>query len=191
MEGKQIKESRDIAIIIMLGVTGFIFMALIGQIPNLISGIPGITYAFHIVYSILQSISWLMFEGRRWRIVAQGLLISLLASTVIPMWTTAVALSTIVNMLIVDLVFNSFHGVFERKKKLLQWLILGQVYYWSTHSLWVLLFSSLLFYPFEAVMNNWFIPIMSVMLPVIIIEAVVGSYVGYRIYRRVEKVQNY
>lgn len=169
---------------------GFVFMVLIGQIPRLITGIPGITYAFHIVYSILQSVSWLMFEGRRWRIVAQGLLISLLALTIIPVWTPAIALSTIVNMLIVDLVFNSFHGFFEKKKMLFQWLILGQVYYWSTHSLWVLLFSSLLFYPFEALLKNWFIPIMSVMLPIMIIEAIAGGYLGYQIYRRVKKVQN-
>jgi hypothetical protein len=172
----------------MLGVTGFIFLVLIGQVPRLITGIPGITYAFHIVYSILQSVSWLMFEGRRWRIVTQGLLLSTLALTVVPVWNPAIAVSTIINMLIVDLVFNSFYGIFERKKKLLQWVLLGQVYYWSTHSLWVLLFSSLLLYPFEALLNNWFIPIMLVMLPVIIIEGIAGSYIGYKTYRRVEKI---
>lgn len=171
----------------MLAVMGFVFMVLIGQVPSLITGIRGIAYAFDIVYSIIQSVSWLMFEGRRWRIVTQGLLLSLLALTVIPVWIPPVAIATIVNMFIVDLVFNSFHGFFERKKMLLQWLILGQVYYWSTHSLWVLLFSSL-FYPFEALLENWFIPIMSVMLPVVIIEAVAGSYIGYKIYGRVEKL---
>jgi hypothetical protein len=119
---------------------------------------------------------------------SQGSLLSLLALTVIPVWNPAIAISTLVNMFIVDLVFNSFHGLFERKKMLLQWVILGQVYYWSTHSLWVLLFSSLLFYPFEAVLEYWFIPIMLTMLPVIIIEAVAGSYLGYRIYRRVENL---
>jgi hypothetical protein len=172
----------------MLAVMGFVFLVLIGQIPSLITGIPGIAYAFDIVYSILQSVSWLMFEGRRWRIVAQGSLLSLLALIVIPVWNPAIAMSTVINMLIVDLVFNSFYRLFKRKKMLQQWLILGQVYYWSTHSLWVLLFSSLLFYPFEVVLENWFIPIMLVMLPVIIIEAVVGSYLGYKIYRRVEKL---
>lgn len=190
MEGHQIINSRDIAVVVMFAVMGFVFMVLIGQVPRLITGIPGITYAFHIVYSILQSVSWLMFEGRRWRIVAQGLVLSLLALTVIVVWTPAVAMATIVNMFIVDLVFNSFHGFFERKKMLLYWLILGQVYYWSTHSLWVLLFSSL-FYPFEALLKTWFLPVMSVMLPVLIIEAIAGSYIGYKIYRRVEKVQNY
>ena len=191
MEDYQIINSRDIAVVVMLAVTGYVFMVLIGQVPRLITGIPGITYAFHIVYSIIQSVSWLMFEGRRWRIVAQGLVLSLLALTVIIVWNPAVAMATIVNMFIVDLVFNSFHGFFRRKKMLLRWLILGQVYYWSTHSLWVLLFSSLLYYPFEALLNNWFLPVMSVMLPVSIIEAIAGSYIGYKIYRRVEKVQNY
>ena len=172
----------------MLAVIGFVFMVLIGQVPMLITGIPGIAYVFDIVYSILQSVSWLMFEGRRWRIVAQGLLISLLALTVIPVWTPPIAMATIINMFIVDLVFNSIYGFFKSKNKLLHWIILGQVYYWATHSLWILLFSSLLFYPFEALLRNWFIPIMSIMLPIITVEAIPGSYIGYKIYRRVEKI---
>jgi hypothetical protein len=180
--------SRDIAVIIMFAVIGFVFMVIIGQVPMWITGIPGLAYVFDIVYSILQSISWLMFEGRRWRIVAQGLLISLLALVVIPVWNPPVAMATITNMFIVDLVFNSFYGTFERKNKLLHWLILGQVYYWATHSFWILLYSSLLFYPFEALMQNWFIPIMSIMLPIIVVEAIPGSYIGYKIYRRVEKI---
>jgi len=172
----------------MLAVMGFVFMVLIGQVPMLITGIPGLAYVFDIVYSILQSVSWLMFEGRRWRIIAQGLLISLLALVVIPVWNPPVAMATITNMFIVDLVFNSIYGNFERKNKLLQWLILAQVYYWATHSLWILLYSSLLFYPFETLLRTWFIPIMSVMLPIITIEAIPGSYIGYKIYKRVQKI---
>jgi xanthosine utilization system XapX-like protein len=45
-----------------------------------------------------------------------------------------------------------------------------------------------LFYPFEQFLNNWFIPVMSVSLPVMVIEAIVGSYIGYKIYKRVEKL---
>jgi len=45
-----------------------------------------------------------------------------------------------------------------------------------------------MFYPLEWVLDNWFIPIMSVMLPVIIIEAIAGGYIGYKIFGRVEKL---
>ena len=93
-------------------------MILVGQVPNLISGIPGINYVFTIVYSIFQTVSWLMYEGRRWRIFGQGLLLALLALLFIPPWTLSVAMATILYMFIVDLIFNSVYGFFKRKNML-------------------------------------------------------------------------
>jgi len=163
---------------------------LIGQVPNLITGIPGISYVFTIVYSILQTVSWLMYEGRKWRIFAQGLLLAFLALLFIPPWTLPVALATIINMFIVDLIFNIFYGFFKKNKKL-NWLsILVQVYYWTTHSLWIVFVSFLFLSPVEEVLEKWFFPIMSIILPIMIIEAIAGGYFGYQIYQRVKKVQN-
>ena len=179
--------SRDVALIIMFAVLSFVFQVLIGQVPSLITGITGIGYVFTIVYSITQTVAWLMFEGRRWRIFGLGVLSSLIALTFIPTWTPPVAIATIVNNLIVDVIFNSLHESFERKNKLVWWVVLAQVYYWATHSIWALLFYSL-FIPLEEVLTNWFIPIGSVMIPVMIIEAIAGSYIGYKIYSRVEKL---
>jgi len=174
--------SRDIALIIMFAVLSFVFQVLIGQIPNLITGIAGIGYVFTIVYSITQTVAWLMYGGRRWRIFAQTLLFTLLCLSVIQSWTPPVVMATILNIFIVDLVFNSIHGSFERKNKLVWWAILTQGYYWTTHPLLVLSFSRI-FFPVEAVA-----PIMSLILPLMIIEAIAGSYIGYKIYRRVEKI---
>jgi hypothetical protein len=47
---------------------------------------------------------------------------------------------------------------------------------------------SLLFFRFELALQFWFIPVMSVMLPVIIVEAILGAIIGYEIFRRVEKI---
>jgi hypothetical protein len=68
------------------------------------------------------------------------------------------------------------------------WVILTQLYYWSTHSIWTLLLGALLFFSFEMAFQFWFIPVMSVMLPVMIVEAVAGGYLGYKVFRRVEKI---
>ena len=38
--------------------------------------------------------------------------------------------------------------------------------------------------------EQWFIPIMSVMLPIMIIEAIAGGYLGYQIYLRAKKVKD-
>jgi len=181
------KTSRDLALIVMFAVLTFVFQALIGQVPGLITGVPGIGYAFTIVYSIIQSVAFLMYEGRRWRIFAQGLLFSLIAFPFIPTFTPPAAMAAILNSFIVDIVFNSFYGYFKKENRLFWWILLTQVYHWATLPLWLLPFISL-FAPVEEVIEIWFIPVMSVMLPIMIVEAIAGSYTGYKIYKRIENV---
>jgi hypothetical protein len=169
----------------MFAAISFVFNALIGQLPSLITGLEGMAYVFTIVYSIIQSVAYLMYGGRRWRILAQALLLSLLYFLFMG-WTLPVAMATITNMFIVDLIFNSFHEKFKRDNRLFRWILALQVYSWTTHSFIVLAFL-LLFVPMDAVIAL-FVPLMSVMLPIIIIEAIAGSYIGYKIYGRVEKI---
>ena len=180
------KNSRDIALIIMFAALSFVFNVLIGQVPRLITGIRGIEYFFTIVYSIIQSVAYLMYEGRRWRILAQALLLSSLYFVFIPSWTPLVAMATITNMFIVDLIFNSLHGKFKRDNRLFRWILALQVYSWVAHSFLVLPFLSL-FIPMEAVIA-YFLLLVTAMLPVIIVEAVAGSFIGYKIFGRVEKI---
>jgi hypothetical protein len=181
------KKSRDLALIVMFAVLTFVFQALIGQVPNLVTGIPGIGYAFTIVYSIIQSVAFLLYEGRRWRIFAQGLLFSLIAFPLIPTFTPPAAMAAILNSFIVDVVFNSFYGYFRKENRLFWWILITQVYHWSTLPLWLLPFLSLVA-PIEEVMEIWFIPVFSVMLPIMIAEAAAGSYIGYKIYKRVKNI---
>jgi hypothetical protein len=184
--------SRDISLIITFSALTLIFGVLIGRVPDLITGIAGIGYVFTIVYSISQSVLWSLFEGRRWRILVKVLLVRLISlllftsgslSYVIPP-----TLATILNSAIIDIFFNSFYSYFKRKNKLFWWIILAQLYFWSTHTLWILVFTSFLYFPFESVIQYWFIPVALVMLPIMIIEAIIGGSIGYKIYRRVEKL---
>ena len=177
------KNSRDIALVIMFAALSFVFNLLIGQVPSLITGIPGIAYVFTIVYSIIQSVAYLMYGGRRWRILLQALLLSLLYFLFIPSWTLPVALATISNMLIVDIIFNSFYGKFKRDNTLFRWILALQVYSWTTYSFMLLPFLSL-FIPMEAVIA-YFATFGIVWLPVTIAEAIAGSYIGYKIYQRI------
>ena len=94
-------------------------------------------------------------------------------------------MAAILNSLIVDVVFNSIYGQFKKENKLFWWILFNQVYYWATLPFWLLPFLSL-FVPIQEAIEIWFIPLMSVMLPIIILEAIAGSYVGYKIYKRVE-----
>jgi len=129
-----------------------------------------------------------MYKGRRWRLFTQSLLFNSLAFFLVQSYTPTAAIVSILTSFIIDVVFNSCYGFLKRKNKLLWWAILSQVYSWTTQPIWTLLFVALFFAPFEAVLRTWFIPIILVSLPMIIGEAIAGGYIGYKIYRRVEKL---
>jgi hypothetical protein len=172
----------------MFAVLNLALFGLIGQVPELVTGIPAIGYTFIIFYAITGSVVLLVYEGRRWRLVTQSLLFSSIAFLFIRIWTPIAAIVTILTYFIIDVVFNSYYGFFKRKNRLLWWAILSQVYSYTTQPIWTLLFAALFIAPFEAVLRTWFIPIICVMLPIIIIQAIAGGYIGYKIYRRMEKL---
>lgn len=180
------KNGRDTALVIMFAVLSVIFLALIGQVPTLITGIRGIGYVFIIVYSINQSVSWLLYEGRRWRIFAQASLSMLLSLIFVQTLQLGTAMGTILNSFIADSIFNSLYKFFKRKNKPFRWILFAQIYYWTTQPIFLVPFA-LLFVPMEVFFPNY-IPVISVMFPIMIIEAIVGSYIGYKIYRRVENL---
>jgi hypothetical protein len=180
-----VKNSRDIALVIIFVALSFVFNVLIGQLPSLITGIGGMAFVFTIVYSIIQSVAYLMYGGRRWRILAQALLLSLLYTLFIPTWTPPVAMATITNFFIVDTIFNSLYGKFKRDNRLFWWILALQVYSWTAFTFMNLPFY-LLFVPMDVVIGLM-LPFDIAMLPIIIIEAIAGSYIGYKIYGRVER----
>ena len=187
------KMSKDITLVIMFAVLTFVFRFLIGRFVGMVEGLialPGFSYLLSIFFSIIHSVAFLMYGGRRWRLFSQAVLSTLLFLMFINPAFRAVEMATLLNMFIVDVVFNSFYGSFERKNKLLWLTLIFQAYYWATHSIWLLLFSVALFFPFEPFFNNWFVPTMSVMIPIMVAEGLIGGYIGYHIYLRVKKVQN-
>ena len=150
------ENSRDVALVIMFAALSFVFNLLIGQVPSLITGIPGIAYVFTIVYSIIQSVAYLMYGGRRWRILLQALLLSLLYFLFIPSWTLSIAMGTITNMFIVDLIFNSLYGSWKRENRLFWWILTLQLFSWTTYTFINLLFLAL-FSSMEMVVSFMFI----------------------------------
>jgi len=189
--GFQMKSSRDIALIIMFAALVIVFRYLIGQFVLMAANItfPGFVFLLSIFFSVIQCVSFLMFKGRRWRFLALGLLSTLLYFVFInPSGGWGSEMAIITNYIVVDVVFNSFYVSFERKNRLLWLTVILQLYYWIAYPFWLLLFATTLFFPLESFFNNYFVPVFSVMLPVMVIEAIAGSYLGYKIYRRVEKI---
>jgi hypothetical protein len=177
--------SRDLALVAMFVALSFVFKELFGQIEAF-TGIPGSDFALTIVYSIIQSVAYLMYGGRRWRILAQALLINLLYLLFIPTWIPPVLMATILNWFIVDIVFNSFYGKFERDNRLFRWILALQIYSWTTYSFMLLPFLALFISTEVAI--TYFVTIGIIWLPITIAQAVAGSYIGYKIFRRVERI---
>jgi hypothetical protein len=180
------KTSRDVALIVMFAALSFVFQVSIGQLPGLITGNVGMGYIFTIVYSIIQSVAYLLYEGRRWRILAQALILNLLYLIFIPNWTPPVAMATITSMFIVDVIFNSFYGSWKKRNRLFRWILTLQLFSWTINTFLNLLFLPL--YMQTEMVMELAVPFLLAMLPIIIIEATAGSYLGHKIYQTVQKI---
>jgi hypothetical protein len=150
--------------------------------------IVGLSYIFTIFYAINASVAWLMYEGRRWRILAQAILANTLATLFIPGRTIPGTVAFIVHAFTADLIFNSFYGHFKSRNRLRWWIILLQIFFWVTQPFWILIFLASFVYPMENVITFFFIPTITIGLPITLISAIAGAIIGYRIYRRVKKI---
>jgi hypothetical protein len=133
----------------------------------------------------------LYYKGKRWLFLLQGLIFQLLTQVIPSSFAPAILVAKIpflINMFILDVVFNSLYGVFRKNNNLVWWAILGQVYFWTTQPFLILLFYSLFIF-IEGISIAWFIPIMSIMLPIMILEAIIRGNIGFRIYQQLKKYE--
>ena len=181
-------KTRYLSLIIIFAVLNFVILLITNQITNLIALTLGLSYIFTVLYAINASVAWLMYDGRRWLILAQAIIFNTLAAVFVPSRVFVLSIAGIVHAFTADLIFNSFYGYFKLRSKLLWWIVLLQIFFWATSPLWALVFLASLVYPLQNVLTLFFIPTMTIGLPIMMIEAVVGGYIGFKIYRRVEKL---
>ena len=181
--------SKDLCFIIVLSVVGLVSTTLVAQMAGLISGIRGANYVFTIILAIQTSLSFLVYEGRRWRLFAQ---ISLFTILIIPTYLSGPPFSVqsklhfFITGFIADLILNSLYDAFRKREQLKLWAILGSLLFWVTLPFFSLMIRPLFFSP-EAV--AFFANVVLLLLPVIVVEAIAGGYLGYHIYLRVRKDQ--
>ncbi len=181
--------TRDLTLVILLAVVSFIYTQLIGQLGNLVTGIQGFNYFFIIGHMIFVSFGFLIYGGRRWRLLLQGILAALLTLTTFlsgAPFDIVSKIPMILTSFFGDLIFNSFYSRFENQNKL-NWLALLVV---IGYMLILPVFVSLnmfLFYPPQAL--NSYISVYVLLFPVTLIETIIGGYIGYQIYRRVKNIQ--
>ncbi len=136
--------------------------------------------------TLLVSLTFLLFEGRRWRFFFHNTLVALLS---LPTFLGGPPYDIFPRLVIVlagfpaDLVLNSIYKFFRSNNRLVWWSILtGMVFFLVLPFLQILIFP--LFFPsqFVAAFTN----VVIVMLPWIIGGAIAGGYLGYKVYMRIK-----
>jgi hypothetical protein len=149
----------------------------------LFTGIPGINYFFSIGIALWICTSFLIFEGRRWRLFLTVFIFILLTFPVYVMgvpYDVSARIPGILNALLADIIFNSFYLSSKKKNRLLHWTVIaGILFLLQDIIIRVLMYP--IFYSIEYVMT--FLNVTLWLLPVILIEGLVGAYLGFKIYQ--------
>ncbi len=178
-------ESRDIALVIILAVISFIYTVFLGQLGNLFTGILGFNYLFIIGHAIIISFSFLIYEGRRWRFLLQSMIVALLT---LPTFQSGAPFDLlarapmIVGSFFADAIFNSLYPYFCLRNKVVLWAILVPVAFLLITPL-TMAVNLFLFYTSEAFLL--YVNVFLLLLPVTMTEAIIGGFVGYKIFKRI------
>ena len=179
--------SKDLTLIIILAATSFVYSMLLVQLPNLITGIVGLNYFFMVGHGIIISLSLLIYNGRRWRFAFQSTLLGLLLIPTFSMGSPFDVLARIPMILagfLGDLIFNSFHQIFKTNNKLMWWSIFAALFS-ILLNLTLTFLNMYLFYPPEVLTS--FVAVITLLSPVVIIESVIGGYIGYNVFERIKE----
>jgi len=179
--------SKDLAFIIVFTVLNFVYTLLFGQLAWLFSGVPGSNLLLIIGGVIVNSFALLHFQGRRWRFAVYQILFAIL---VIPTFLLGVPFDVIARLPIVvvgivsDVLFNSFFGFFKRQDKLMWWVIIDMIIFFLMTPFVTSIYFSFVYAP-EFV--SFFVNNVILLIPIVIIESVVGAIIGYKLYERGKK----
>ena len=180
--------SRELALVILIAVTGVAYSTLIYQIAQLVTGIPGLNYVLIVGMAIWISLAFLIFEGRRWRVFLTAMILVLITIPTYvmgPPFELGTRWPAMINAVLIDIIGNSFYRYFKSKDRLIIWGILSTLGFVYLDALLRMIMYPL-FLPMEYISSYIWITI--ILSPVIIIETSVGGYFGYKIYQRVKKI---
>ncbi len=179
--------SRDLALVFILAVTGFIYTLIVFQLGFLITGMPGSNYLFLIGQVIWITLAFLLFNGKRWRlslsITIFGILTLPTAAMGVP-FNIFPRIPLILNAIQSDIIMNTFYPSFKNSKKMVWFTIFFALEHFLVDGL-LRIITYPYFYSYEY--QLLFLGIFTMMLPVIIIESSFGAYIAYQLYLRITK----
>ena len=180
----QLWSSRDIALVIITAVLVFVLTVLIFQVATMITGVQGTSFIFTFAFATFISLTFLLFEGRRWRFFCHNTLYALLS---LPTSTGGIPYDIFPRLVIMlagfilDLIVNSFYNYFESRDRLMWWsVVTGLVTFLIIPFMQILIFPIYFSSEFVTAYTNTVI----LMSPFLIGGGLVGGYLGYKLYKR-------
>jgi len=177
--------SRDIALVIITAVLVFVLTALVFQLATMLTGVQGTSFIFTFAFATFISLTFLLFEGRRWRFFCHNTLYALLS---LPTSTGGIPYDIFPRLVIIlagfllDLLLNSFYNYFKSREGLVWWSVLtGLVTFSIIPLMQILIFPIYFSSGFVTAYTNTVI----LMSPFLIGGGAVGGYLGYKLYQRV------
>ena len=183
--------SKELALAIILAVTGFIYTLVVFQLGFLITGIPGSNYLFLIGQVIWITLAFLLFNGKRWRLTLSITIFGILTLPTAAMgapYNILPRIPLILNALQSDIIMNTFYSSFKQSKRMIWFILLFAIEHFLVDGL-LRIITYPYFYSIEY--QSIFVGVFTLMLPVIIIESLLGAYIAYQIYLRITKPSPY
>jgi len=179
-------KGKEIALIVSFA-TMLVALTYVFHHARIVTGIRGISYLFTIFGAIPVTAVMLCFQGRRWRFLSLGCLVGMMVfpSHLHGAPFDPTKLIYLLVFLVTDVVFNTFHDQYQKRGRLLIWAILFANTYYLMRIPLTLLRLQLFFSPIVLAM---YIKLMMVMVWIIVGQATLGAYLGYRIYKRIGAV---
>jgi hypothetical protein len=180
--------SKDLTLVTVMAALGAVTAASIVQMGYIFTGLPGVNCIFIIFLAIQTGFSLLIYQGRRWRFFAQMTIFSFL---IIPTGLAGAPFDFIgkfnyaIAGFFVDLIANSVYNYFRKQNKLRLWSIFsGGFLFWTIQPI---ISVALLVAFYAPSVASTYTSILSILYPLFFIEAISGSYTGYKIYKRIYK----
>jgi hypothetical protein len=179
--------SKDIGLIIFLAVLHFVVTLSVGQLARTITGIPGISYIFTIFHAIITAFSISLYNGTRWRFLFQMTLYTFL---IVPTSIGGVPFDIVTksglifNALVVDMSMMGVYELFKEKKLL--WVMIAITLFWMLNPIFGIAIKSIILFPPDYITK--LISTVTLLYPVIIVESIIGAWIGYTLYKRVTKI---
>ncbi|KON33160.1 hypothetical protein AC477_01880 [miscellaneous Crenarchaeota group-1 archaeon SG8-32-1] len=177
--------SKDLTLVIITAVVVLVLSVSVFQLPRLLTGIGAFNYFTTVGMAFLISLTFLLFEGRRWRFLAHNTLVVILS---LPTSFIGVPFDIFPRMVAMfagfpaDIILNTYYKKFSNSNRLVWWSILASLKFFSV----LILFQILLFpFYFSPSFMEIFSNVLVMMSPWIIGGAIVGGYLGYTVYRRI------